>query len=527
VSRLGTEVRVVWIDALCINQKDDLEKAQQVQLMRQIYSLAQNVVIWLGKNDTHVPLALELMGTCLQAGAQDLPPAKDTDKSKTYFTPGGKVDLSGFPPPHSDQWGSLITFYESSWFSRVWIIQESILASTATIYIGNYEISWEAIGKIAIWAGGALYNTEFDSVRLFGKNAAFVFSYARRQGSRLYPLADLLNFTRGFDATQPVDQIYALLGIVDDKGVVVDYSLPLDHVFTQVARHLLYRQPDLEVLSMVHHAKSAGYESEGFPSWVPKWHQRDEYPGIIFNQTPKSDAYATATAVPTQVQDTNSRNTASLKGLLFDAVDRVGPIIDDFDIGPDYVEDNDIVRSSHIVQNLLVQDARYPTGEAGRHTVLKTLTAGLNVEFEPAESDPEYTPAAESFFNIFFEQSMKSKAQKRSALWQKIRRSKDEGLISQFEENDSLKSYYDAVVNACSRHRLFVTTNGYIGLGPLTMQDLDTVAILFGGKVPLVLRRAHNQWKLVGECYLHGVMKGEAAEAWRRGDLESQWFEIS
>lgn len=40
--------RVIWIDALCINQDDDFEKAVQIQLMGRIYSTATQVVVWLG-----------------------------------------------------------------------------------------------------------------------------------------------------------------------------------------------------------------------------------------------------------------------------------------------------------------------------------------------------------------------------------------------------------------------------------------------------------------------------------------------
>jgi hypothetical protein len=526
LSRLGTEERVLWIDAICINQQDDEEKAHQVQMMRQIYSLAKDVVVWLGENDAHIPSTLEIINTCLQIGAQNLEPATDTDTAASYFAPSGKVDFDALPPPDSESWDCFSEFYETTWFSRVWVIQESILASSATIYVGDYELSWEAVGKTAIWASGALYNTDFEQVRLCARNAAFIFTYARPRGSQLYPLADLLNFTSGFQATQPVDQIYALLGIVDDEDIVVDYSLPLVRVYTQVARHLLQRQPDLEVLSMVHHTLSDNALEEGFPSWVPRWHSRSEYPGIIFNQTPKSDAYSTATAVPVQLSPESIEDQIRMKGFMFDTVEKVGPVIEDFDIGPDCFDDNDIFRSEDIIKSYLLPGAVYPTGEESKVALLITLTAGLNVQFEAAQSDPHYLSEAQSFFNAFFELSKKSKRPRRKSADQAIRRNKKEGLIPEFEGNDAVRRYYDAVVNACSQHRIFVTTKGYIGLGPPSMQQDDVVAILFGGKVPLVLRKTDAHWALEGECYLHGVMLGEAIEAWKGGDLTSEWFEI-
>jgi hypothetical protein len=525
-SRLSTRERVVWIDALCINQQDDAEKSHQVQMMRQIYSRAKDVVIWLGESDANVSSALEIINTCLQIGAKKLEPATDTDTPVTYFA-RRKVNLDALLPPDSEQWDSFMHLYENTWFSRVWVIQESVLASSATVYIGVYELSWVAIGKTAIWASGALFNTDFDQVRLCTRNAAFIFTYFRRRGSHLYPLADLLNFTSGFSATQPVDQIYALLGIVDDQGIVVDYSLPIARVYTQVARHLLQRQPDLEVLSMVHHTVSGDGSIEEFPSWVPRWHERDEYPGIIFNQSPKSDAYAAASSVSIQFSPDGPEDLISIKGLVFDDVKKCGPVIEDFDIGPDCFETNDIFQSGEIIDPFLLPDAKkYRTDEERKMALLKTLTAGLNVEFEPAQSDPDYISSAQVFFDIFFGNPRKSKRPQRKSVLQTIRRSKELGFIPDFEENDLVRKYYDAVVNACSMHRLFVTKEGYIGLGPSSMRCDDVVAILFGGKVPLVLRKEGRQWNLVGECYLHGVMSGEAIEAWRVKDFESIWFEI-
>jgi hypothetical protein len=68
---------------------------------------------------------------------------------------------------------------------------------------------------------------------------------------------------------------------------------------------------------------------------------------------------------------------------------------------------------------------------------------------------------------------------------------------------------------------LFITKEGYLGLGPHNMQIGDEIHIVAGGNCPLVLRKAsHGQstqsanptYTLVGDCYLHGVMDGEAAE---------------
>ncbi|KAF2679666.1 HET-domain-containing protein, partial [Lentithecium fluviatile CBS 122367] len=41
--------RLLWVDAICINQVDLAERATQVGLMREIYSFAGRVIVYLGE----------------------------------------------------------------------------------------------------------------------------------------------------------------------------------------------------------------------------------------------------------------------------------------------------------------------------------------------------------------------------------------------------------------------------------------------------------------------------------------------
>jgi len=58
----------------------------------------------------------------------------------------------------------------------------------------------------------------------------------------------------------------------------------------------------------------------------------------------------------------------------------------------------------------------------------------------------------------------------------------------------------------------FITKNGHVGLGSTDLQEGDMVAMLHGGKVPSVLRPKGDQYLLIGACYVHGRMQGEAFE---------------
>ncbi|MCJ1460505.1 hypothetical protein MMC28_010887 [Mycoblastus sanguinarius] len=58
--------------------------------------------------------------------------------------------------------------------------------------------------------------------------------------------------------------------------------------------------------------------------------------------------------------------------------------------------------------------------------------------------------------------------------------------------------------------RFFTTIGGYMGLGHPRMQPGDKVCVFMGGAVPWVIRQEGEEYVLIGECYVHGLMDGEA-----------------
>ena len=71
----------------------------------------------------------------------------------------------------------------------------------------------------------------------------------------------------------------------------------------------------------------------------------------------------------------------------------------------------------------------------------------------------------------------------------------------------------------------YMTKQGFIGLGPLSVEPLDQVWILQAAKVPFILRPMdrHGKFNLIGETYVHGFMDGEFAAA----GLFQGWIDIN
>ncbi|PVH80545.1 hypothetical protein DL98DRAFT_515399 [Cadophora sp. DSE1049] len=73
---------------------------------------------------------------------------------------------------------------------------------------------------------------------------------------------------------------------------------------------------------------------------------------------------------------------------------------------------------------------------------------------------------------------------------------------------------------------LFQTGKGYIALGPVITQPGDIVCLFHGGNVPYVLRPTAGYYQLVGECYVHGIMNGEAMQVWKESGAVEETFEL-
>lgn len=74
---------------------------------------------------------------------------------------------------------------------------------------------------------------------------------------------------------------------------------------------------------------------------------------------------------------------------------------------------------------------------------------------------------------------------------------------------DTFRKARTAMINATKNRRLGRTANGYIGLFPEHSQAGDGVFVLGGCHTPYVLRPRGDKFKLIGECYVHGMMGGE------------------
>jgi hypothetical protein len=119
--RRPREDRILWIDALCINQADHEERNHQVQMMALIYNCATQVCVWLGEDNDDSATAIRFIREIMALENFDSISEKKENASK---------------------WQSLLLLMQRPWFSRRWVVQEIALARAATIYCGVDRTSY-------------------------------------------------------------------------------------------------------------------------------------------------------------------------------------------------------------------------------------------------------------------------------------------------------------------------------------------------------------------------------------------------
>jgi hypothetical protein len=87
-------------------------------------------------------------------------------------------------------------------------------------------------------------------------------------------------------------------------------------------------------------------------------------------------------------------------------------------------------------------------------------------------------------------------------------------------------AYVSLARNYCLNRRFFITLHGRLGIGPRWTKKGDLVCVLFGGGVPYILCPKGRRYIFIGESYVHGLMEGQAIDAWRKGELKDEMFRL-
>ncbi|KAK5652078.1 hypothetical protein OQA88_10854 [Cercophora sp. LCS_1] len=548
--------RYIWIDTICINQGSDNEKTCQVRKMSAIYAGAAHVLVCLGGTSSLAALSLVSELRFLE---------------RTYGRDFVIAHVEGFKQRRYDLWlrfriESLVSLLQHQWFSRVWVVQEAVVASKVTIFYGGKPIDWMEFHE---WRGVVCYGpilttmaaivakspSQMESVtsKLIGYlSMPFLVGY-RVEHSAFGPqrLSHVLRLFGEKESTASHDKVFALVGLAAEKNIpamqrLIDYSRPIDEILTDLAASMVKNGQALEVLDL------AGLRQHGriptLPSWAVDWTATRAYMPLNSEfLSPELQCRATLN-MPSLARHGKSKRELISRGQHFDRISHIAPVDDgwrrftaaavtEFPLYPDRA------------LSLARQTVRDPYQFVGQgqpldEAVWRTLIGDKTNSARPAPSSCGRT--METLFGLI---RQLGELGIRDAPFTGVLLPEHVGMGRTETEREEIRraeaEFQEMSVlfdsGKWSNPFMFcVTEKGYMGMVPHVSKPGDEICLIYGMKVPCVLRefegtepsgklvdeevlgeRGHRgveeridgreaRYSFVGDSYIHGIMDGEA-----------------
>jgi Heterokaryon incompatibility protein (HET) len=504
----------VWIDAICIDQTNNEEKCSQIPLMNYIYPAAKEVLVWLGRIATERGANSRETESLVVSLLEDLS-IEEIRKPERFL----EVAQRGPNPEY--RWEALKTVFGHPWFSRLWTHQELALSTSATFVMDYHvlpfdqlrlatEIIHRASDQMTFKEIPSFLNELFEDFHGFkdGLDRARIRIAVRTERQNLaylrYQRISALNqVTAGtrFKCVHPLDRVYAILGLLSSNmrnKITVDYNQSLEKVYTDFSEALIGETHSLEVLT------GAGIcQSSSCPSWVQAWNLDD-------SGQPKQLRYSKYSAsCLTRPNYSINRNTNELKvrGITVDSILET-VVVDKEDIVKDCNRHITGAKGFHVWKRHFDS---YPIPCDPEHAWIRAVTADMDGnEVNSERASPEVLDAY-----LFSHRLRESSKQEKMHMVPAEERNND----TWFAQMSYMSLRFSRAVIAASVNRtFFITRSGYMGMGPKLLNVGDAVCVVLGCNVPLVLKKNEDQNTLIGECFVWGLMDGEAMRMKRKGE---------
>lgn len=399
------------------------------------------------------------------------------------------------------------------WFSRLWTVQEAVLAPHSTILLGPVSITYDIVSrahasigrqKIPGFLSSPIMNSTIAAVLWFLKFSAPM-ENLRQERSRgeITSLMQLCLQLNEHVATEDLDRVYSLLGLVAESGTVVDHKSSPSEMYTQMsARYMLHSGSPLPL---------------AFCAWrlrysdVPSW-------AIDSSVTSKSNLstrsfWADAIQLYNTCGDIQQNlslhdKTLSLLSVEADLIPEVGSIVremnDIFLPPPDWWEI--VIR--------LNREQKYPSGCSWLEAWWKMLCLDCSWNSHGASRATQRHIKSLATHTLFrYKDLIEFEGQLTPSASQNYKK---------FKNNAISQEIATASVCATRNRVFFVKKKGYLGMGHNNTARGDAVFVIPGLQCPIILRRANGttknqaggrsgeKYKSVCECFIHGIMDGGA-----------------
>jgi hypothetical protein len=315
---------------------------------------------------------------------------------------------------------------------------------------------------------------------------------------RVLLLYDLMVLSQSFEKTEPRDSVFAILGLLDrgklfrdaDPALLeVDYAKPLPNILHDATRYALHQRGDLATLDLAEPCSDSLEDIETMPSWAARIDLRRGPQDL--SPLPEFFYASQGLGSPNFLTDTTHGTEVLLvEGIVVDQILQATPLHSErlFTV-------EDLYAGLRKAKAMAVRHC----GLAFQENSIQAYTA-MAFAITAAETRGEKRLQPEDLVML-------------SEYLARLDTNEDATEKPLPQDIQTLIDINQIVhLHNAFRRQLFVTSEGNMGLGPLSMRADDMVVVLRGGILPFVLRKIGESYQLIGPAYLHGIMDGEAVE---------------
>lgn len=511
------EIRTFWIDWVCVCQDRVRERNAQVNMMGDIFKSARKVVVWLGDDAQDSRAGMQLAKQLLHIAIYQPVTALTT----------ADLEIHGLPRRGHKRWKALALILQRPWFWRTWIVQEVAMNPNVELVLGSLSFTWDELELIVSLLEGQLcqewhLDQAITALELpFSRINRIRHRHLRHckaqtesneitntthshqpDHSDLPDLLDLLFISRDLGASDPRDKIYALLGLgkhdvspdysTSPYSVYTDFALQMIGLVTNEAAHRHSQNKDMhshdpEVRRAMIMLSCAGRHNQtpnsALPSWVPDWSVKMRARPLIFGINRPFSAGGSRLGL----LDWSPETGLQLCGKLFDTIHQIGKCKLDYRNLDFTTSHADIASWWREAQGIACSRTVRSPGSSAHLDALDALRRDLQL-------------CKHGYFTGGEQQQQQQASHRNGTL-----------LDDSESRSDPVHSAMRTLVLGPTRGRvMFVSASGWLGLAPHGSREGDVVFVPVGGDVPSVLRPGWEGFELVGECYVQGIMEGEA-----------------
>ncbi|KAI9855416.1 MAG: hypothetical protein M1813_009791 [Trichoglossum hirsutum] len=424
-------------------------------------------------------------------------PTNNSDRLFEYLD----KDSPGLLPSISN----VLELFSRRWFHRVWVLQEVIAARRAIICCGRATYKWRNFADYKDF----FYRLRTSKMPI---DLPFVFRFGSVSNDREnWQLTSLLHATRHCSATDPRDKVFALFNLIKDSSqrpFKVDYSMSVQTVFRRVATRSILEEGSLSILSYV----TGKSRLPNIPSWVPDWTITSTtivlppLSGSSPHLIPKDLNHLSPAVIWLGTQAETLEPTPRVSGL------RLGSLWVEFqplkpkgELGK-WQTARDSLKcplKGYFWEEFSRRLQRSPCHDGGWPSAIES--SGFIGEVPPAFGGHDLCYTCQNLDRLYWDPYTNwgypfwTNPHKR-CICATFRRGKQ----SKHFFAEELDEFFDKM-QRYGIHRRPFTTGYSLGFGPVDIQTGDSVWLLNGAEVPMVLRPVEDHYILIGSCYLHAI----------------------